>query len=292
VLCPVDYSACSRRALRYAGALASHFGARLLVLHVADPFLAGAVAIQQLDLLGNEGRHELQAFVERNLRPAPPRGFEPELVLGLGSPAREIVALAEARRADLIVMGSHGYTGARKAFFGSTAQQVLRQAPVPVLAVPLRDARDEEVAAPLVASGPVIAPVDFSAESCGAAHAAAGLARALDLPLVLLHVAADVTAAGAAELPLQRLSASLDYPRPIDDRIVCGNPGDEIARVASSERASVVVLSLASAERSPGQATGSVAYRVLSHTPSPILALPATPVGGIFVSHLHRDALI
>jgi hypothetical protein len=109
---------------------------------------------------------------------------------------------------------------------------------------------------------------------------------------VLLHVAADVYAAGAAELPLQRLSASLDYPLPIDDRIVCGNPGDEIARVAGGERASVVVLSLARAERSPGQATGTVAYRVLRHAPSPISALPATPVGGIFVSRLHRDALV
>jgi nucleotide-binding universal stress UspA family protein len=41
IVCPVDYSDCSKRALRFAGALAEHFGARLVVMHVFDPLVAG-----------------------------------------------------------------------------------------------------------------------------------------------------------------------------------------------------------------------------------------------------------
>ena len=173
IVCAVDYSDCSRRALRSAGALTAHFGARLFVLHVADALRLGAVGLEQI--MGDKGRDELQPFVAANLHPAPWRGHEPELVVVLGSPAHEIARFADKCRADLIVIGSHGYTGARKAFFGSTAQEVLRLAQVPVLALPLGGGA--AVSSPLIASGPVVAPVDFSAESCAAAHVAARLAR-------------------------------------------------------------------------------------------------------------------
>ena len=52
IVCPVDYSDCSKRALHYAGALAEHFGARLVVLHVFDPMLVASSSIHQRDLLG------------------------------------------------------------------------------------------------------------------------------------------------------------------------------------------------------------------------------------------------
>ena len=288
IVCAVDYSDCSRRALRSAGALTAHFGARLFVLHVADALRLGAVGLEQI--MGDKGRDELQPFVAANLHPAPWRGHDPELVVVLGSPAHEIARFADECRADLIVIGSHGYTGARKAFFGSTAREVLRLAQVPVLALPLGG--DAAVSSPLIASGPVVAPVDFSAESCAAAHVAAGLARALDLPLVLMHVAYDETGRRWAETALQHLAATLDPHLPIDVRLRAGDPGDEIARIARDDQASVVVMSLASALRIPGQPPGSVAYRVLCHAPSPILALPATPSGSIFISHLHRPGVV
>lgn len=282
IVCPVDYSDGSRRALRFAGALSAHFGARLFVLHVEDALRLGAVGIEQR--MGELGSHELEPFVAANLRPAPPPGYEPELVVMPGSPAREIVRFAEECGGDLIVMGSHGYTGARKAFFGSTAQEVLRHARVPVLALPLPGDRNADVTAPLITSGPVVAPVDFSPESCAAAHVAAGLARALDLPLVLMHVSRGATFPRWVEMSLQHLASTLDHHLPIDVRMLVGEPGDEIARVARQEEASAIVMSLSSAPRIAGQPPGSVAYRVLCHAPSPILALPATPSGSIFIS--------
>ncbi len=289
IVCPVDFSDCSRRALRYAGALAAHFCTRLSVVHVADPFLAGAVVVHESDRPADARRDELRQFVQNNLRPAPPEGFEPDETLIFGSPAREIVSFAEAHGADLLVMGTHGYAGARKAYFGSTAEHVLRQSRVPVLAVPLATTREADVVAPLINSGPVIAPVDFSAASYAAAHAASGLARALDLPLVLVHVE-EATASPDAETMLKDLAKSLEHYIPIDVRILRGNAGSEIARVARDGHASVVVLSLATSVHQSRNLPGSVAYRVLCQAPTPILALPATESGHLFITHLREEA--
>jgi nucleotide-binding universal stress UspA family protein len=56
-------------------------------------------------------------------------------VLGLGTPASEIVETAKAERADLIAMTTHGRTGLRRAIFGSVAAAVLRDAAIPVLVI-------------------------------------------------------------------------------------------------------------------------------------------------------------
>lgn len=288
IVCPVDYSDCSRRALRYAGALAAHFGTRLSVVHVADPILPGGIVVHDLELFSDDGRGELHRFVKDNLRPQPPRGFEPDVTLMLGAPAREIVRFAEQHAADLIVMGTHGYSGARKAYFGSTAEFVLRHSRVPVLAVPLASTQEADVVAPLISSGPVIAPVDFSAESAAAAHAAAGLARALGLGLILLHVEEPLSPPDA-ETKLDELALALDHYMPVDTRIARGNPGDEIASMAREENASVVVLSLASSARRLRNLPGAVAYSVLCQTTTPTLALPATESGHIFVTHMQRQ---
>ena len=90
IVCPIDVSDCSRRALQYAAALASHFGAVLDVINVADPMLAGAAAIHQVDLLGDEARAELRAFVEVETT-LPPSS---DLTIVQGGADREILKYA------------------------------------------------------------------------------------------------------------------------------------------------------------------------------------------------------
>ena len=63
------------------------------------------------------------------------RGVEYELVTDLGSPATAILRVATTLSADVIVMATHGRTGFSRAFFGSIAEDVLREAPCPVLTV-------------------------------------------------------------------------------------------------------------------------------------------------------------
>jgi nucleotide-binding universal stress UspA family protein len=56
-------------------------------------------------------------------------------VVQLGKPYEEIISLAKARRVDLIILATHGYTGVERLFLGSTTEKVIRHAPCPVLVV-------------------------------------------------------------------------------------------------------------------------------------------------------------
>jgi universal stress protein A len=302
IVCPVDYSDCSKRALRYAGALAEHFGARLIVLHVFDPMLVAASTVQQVDLLGPDGEDELRSFVEDDL-PAGVRNRRLVRVLTMGSPSGEILKTARSRTADLLVMGTHGFSGVRKLVYGSTLQAVLASAHIPVLAVPLTDDADVAINAPLISSGPVLAPVDFSPESRAAAHAAAGLARALDLRLTLLHVivpprlgslgwqhaaeAGDRTPRQNPSALMRELVESLGQEIEVDVRIVHGEPAEEIARHAREKRSSFIVMSLGGSAMRDRRA-GSIAYRVLCLAPAPVLALPETAAGRLNVDYRHH----
>jgi nucleotide-binding universal stress UspA family protein len=223
----------------------------------------------------------------------------------MGSPSIEILRTAKSRTADLLVMGTHGFSGVRKLVYGSTLQAVLAGAHIPVLAVPVSDDADVAINAPLVSSGPVLAPVDFSPESRAAAHAAAGLARALDLRLTLLHVIVPARlgslgwqhAAAAGERTSRQNPSALmrelieslgpEVEGDVDVRIVHGEPAEEIARHAREKRSSFIVMSLGGSAMRDRRA-GSIAYRVLCLAPAPVLALPETAAGRLHVDHLHH----
>jgi universal stress protein A len=299
IVCPVDYSDCSKRALRFGGALAEHFGARLVVLHVFDPLVAGTAALHDVDLTGSDGRRELDSFIEESLPASLRAGRQLEKLLVVGSPRREILETAQSHDADLVVMGTHGFSGARKFVFGSTLQGVLRRARLPVLAVPLVDDRLTVIQAPLIANGPILAPVDFSPESRAAARAAAGLARALSLPLLLVHAVAVPNAttlgwrdgSGDPAILLSELAAGIGTDVSVEVHLVEGEPAEQIARLAREQRCALVVMSLgSSAMRARHRRPGSVAYRVLCLAPAPVLALPGTSAGRPFVQYLHQGA--
>ena len=134
ILCPIDYSASSAGALRYAAAIAEQFVTRLIVLIVEDPLLTTAVDL-------GTGVHWTRDLSERELSTFVMNTFgEDSAALGMceydvasGEPSVEILRVARERSCDLIVMSSHGLTGARKLFFGSTAERVLRGTIIPYL---------------------------------------------------------------------------------------------------------------------------------------------------------------
>ena len=291
ILCPVDYSDCSKRAVRFAGALAEHFAARLVVIHVFDRLVAGAAALHHFDLTGADGQEELRSFVADHLPQPLLASRRLEHVVMLGTPADEILAAVRTYRADLLVMGTHGFSGVRKAMFGSTLRTVLRYADLPVLAVPLVDHRDASLLSPLVADGPVLAPVDFSPESRAAAQAAGGVAAALGVPRVGLHVVpapsnATCEIAPDPSIAMKTLIADVTAAHP-ETLILEGDPAEVIARTAREKKSPLIVMSLGSSA-APERKPGSVAYRVLCLAPVPILALPETPAGRLHVAHLHR----
>jgi nucleotide-binding universal stress UspA family protein len=290
-ICPVDFSDHSRQALRYASALAAYVDGRLVVAHVVDPLLAAAQRTYQWDPLGADTREELEGFVwpETDAEELPRSGVE--LVLRQGEAAAEIVGLAKARGAELIVMGTHGLSGFRRMFFGSTTARVLRATDIPVLAVPLGD-EAAQARGPRRLVGALVAPVDFSDSSLRAADMAVRIAKALGQPLVLLHVVSPLRAAARwqpdasahdevrvekARNELARIVVGLGATD-VERLVSTGDPAEEIARVASERRAGVIVMGL-QGHGLPlvGRAPGSVATRVLALAPVPVLCVPGTP---------------
>ncbi len=135
ILCPVDFSADSERALRQAITLASASGAHLTLLTVTDPLLDAAARAS-----GTQGTARAQTQAEL-------RGLFDRLAAGgstvpiavavaVGRPSDEILKQALDCKADLIVMGMQGHGKADRWIMGSTTQRVLQHTPVPVLAVP------------------------------------------------------------------------------------------------------------------------------------------------------------
>jgi universal stress protein A len=140
ILVPVDFSAHSEHALRYAVALASRLGASLYLLHVVDdPVATGAWSAEGMPPDLAELRTELVANAEQRLlvyRGEAERAQVPVVTTArIGLTSYTIVEYAQALNIDLIVMGTHGRSGVAHLFMGSVAERVLRHAPCPVLTV-------------------------------------------------------------------------------------------------------------------------------------------------------------
>jgi nucleotide-binding universal stress UspA family protein len=134
ILCPVDFSRSSRRALEYAASLAQEAHARLTVLHVLElpPDLSelpySGLAEYRNDQFQKARKH-LSEAVKVSVPPACPVD---ELVL-VGRVHREVLRVASEQGVDLIAMGIQGRGAVDLMFFGSTANHVVREATCPVL---------------------------------------------------------------------------------------------------------------------------------------------------------------
>jgi nucleotide-binding universal stress UspA family protein len=134
ILVPVDFSDCSKEALRCAVPLARHFGATLLVVHVVQPnYPADPCLVSQYEQFESSLIDSSQGWLEKMVREIVPPEVPSQLVVRTGHPAVEIVRAAAEMRADMIFISTHGYTGIKHVVFGSTAENVVRHSPCPVL---------------------------------------------------------------------------------------------------------------------------------------------------------------
>lgn len=139
ILCPVDFSKDSERALACALSLARATSGHLTLVTVVDPLLnAGAEAAGAGDTLHAQTQQELRALLDRSAA-AMPLPNVPAVAVRVGHAASEILTQADECNADVIVMGMRGIGGAQKFLLGSTSQHVLERASVPVLVVPPPD---------------------------------------------------------------------------------------------------------------------------------------------------------
>ena len=133
ILLPVDFSEQARPAIAYAKWLAELTGAELFLLNVVQPMYVGEV-ISYIPTNDVEYQHSIERKIG-GLQVSELGNIRSDYAVRTGTPFEEIVNVAAEIRADLIVMTTHGYSGMKHLFMGSTAERVVRHALCPVLVI-------------------------------------------------------------------------------------------------------------------------------------------------------------
>jgi nucleotide-binding universal stress UspA family protein len=135
ILVATDFSECAEEALDYAAALAGAIGAKLHLLNVivipamAIPEVGVAVASTLIESTVQARQAELDKVASRRT------SANIETMLRTGDARDVIIDVAREIGAELIVMGTHGRRGVRRALIGSIAESVVRTASCPVLTI-------------------------------------------------------------------------------------------------------------------------------------------------------------
>lgn len=260
ILCPVDFSESSRHALAHAVVLAKWYESRLTVLHVMMPPLFAAPPVLMVGFPGaSEAAETDPAVCERTLHawlePAKAAGLATVALVDRGRVHARILDAAASRRADLVVMGSHGLGGFEQFVIGSITARVLRKASCPVLTVP--------PAAATAATLPykrILCPIDFSEPSLRALRYALSLAEEADATLTMLHVfdwaPADERLVGRFDVAAYRRSVEEQARRDLEalvpaevrnwcqpvTRVAQGKPYLQILDAAAQDGADLIVI--------------------------------------------------
>lgn len=289
VLYPTDFSEPSRAALPHALAFVELFGAELHLLHVLELYAADA-SDPAWGLPALEGAYEeLQERAESRIRATVEEHEtrDPKIVpvqeRGVSAPPT-IVTYAEEHEVDLIVMGTHGRRGVRRALLGSATEEVVRSAPCPVVTV--RGGESGPVAGEL---STILVPVDFSTHSERALGATGELARLSGARVLVLHVVEELVypdayfADAAAERSLEQavrehvpdeLDRTADRVlRPgveVEAHIELGRPEAAIVEFAREEKVDLVVIASRGLGGVQRALLGSVTERVVRSAPCPV----------------------
>lgn len=137
ILFPVDLSEVSPKIAFYVKEMAAEFDSEVHLLFVArilQHFTSIYVPHPSVSNFEGEiakgAEKKLEEFVEQHFQ-----GFSPKTKVVLGDAAEEILNYAEVEGINLIIMGTHGRKGIERIIFGSVAERVVKNSPIPVLTV-------------------------------------------------------------------------------------------------------------------------------------------------------------
>jgi nucleotide-binding universal stress UspA family protein len=131
ILVAVEHSAADRTIVDHVSALAKLTGASLLLVHVADGWVARNY--DRLQLRESEEMKEDRAYLNQLQSELTAQGLHVDTLLAMGDPASEIVRVAEEQPVDLIAMSTHGHRFLADVLKGATADKVRHVVDVPVL---------------------------------------------------------------------------------------------------------------------------------------------------------------
>lgn len=281
ILFTTDFSQYSHAAFPFALALARRYESKLYAVHVLPPDYPPSIAPDtwnsHVEVPESQAWKQMGELASR-CGPVPCETFVPH-----GHVWAVIAEFIKSQNIDLIVTGTHGRTGIRRLFLGSSAEQIFRCASRPVLTVGPRVSEDPERTAEI---HEILFATDFGPSALAAMSYAFSLAQENQASLALMHVIEDVKA--AARDPKQSVVEvlnRLDLMIPSEASLWCrakrfveyGPAVERILSVANERNADMIVLGLKNTGHPAAAshlATGT-AYQLVMQASCPVLTVRA-----------------
>lgn len=285
ILFLTDFSEPSEAAQPFAVAIARGYRAKVYTLNAFMP-APNVYTTPELSAAAIEVEEE-NAKVEMRRVEAAFAGLAHEAILERGIGVWPAVQQAMREHAiDLVVLGTHGRTGAAKLLLGSVAEEIFRRSPVPVLTI-----------GPGVRNGVhnggrfrrVLFATDLSVDSATAAPYAVSLAQENHARLVLLHVMRhpetrdrkevdrfELSVAEAIHQMYESVQKDVELYYPPEVVVEYGDAAERIVTAALERRADLIVLGVRDAAGHIGAATHlerATAHKVVSHAHCPVLTV-------------------
>ncbi|HEY8669767.1 MAG TPA: universal stress protein [Terriglobales bacterium] len=306
ILVPLDFSRPSFKALEYALPLAEHFGAKLHLVHAFDydyPMSTLAVmplAIPEAEMAGRAKRHLQDAAKKYAIVLAPENCHVVK-----GRPYHAVCQLARKLQIDLIVTATHGRTGLRHVFLGSTAERIVQHAPCGVLVVReherefVRASEDAAKSKGVIRLKKILVPVDFSDCSMVGLESAVRFAQVWGAQLVTFHCVPLLTfaiygeyggldltaltndAQKTAKEEMHEVVSSVESQDIIVKGVIeLGVPAQAICDYARNNEVDLIVTATHGSTGLTHVLLGSTAEHVVRYAHCPVLVMPSYDRGG------------
>jgi nucleotide-binding universal stress UspA family protein len=272
IVVATDLGGRSEAALEYARKLASGYGARIVLAHGLDPVeyaAVDAVPGRVLRGLTEQARAALDEMAADLIR----EGIHSHSEIRQGAVVQMLLDVARQYQAGLIVVGTKGRQGAGPIAVGAIAEELVRKAPCPVLAVAADWNAGEHRPVP---GGPVLLAMERNDSTGTAVEAACSLARVFQRTLLVVHArgSAEVSAIlNPGSTTLEQFGVKPDGGLPVRFIIKDGNPADAIARTIEQYKPSILVAGVK--RRSDSGGPHGTVFALLARSRVPVLCVPA-----------------
>jgi nucleotide-binding universal stress UspA family protein len=300
ILFPTDFSAHARAALKYAAAFAHSGGGRIVLFSVQSAKVpANLLTLPERVFEDQENKWLLQIRAEVRALLADPLfdGLEVEPVIVEGEPAPEIARAVMKYGIDLVTVVTHGRKGLTRALWGSTAEEIIAEAPCPVLTIrpPQHDFVQHKGGRTEILLNRVLLSTNFRPSSAAATQVATQLANQTGAELHAVYVIGDYLEQISVMFPEGGLTALSRLRSYVQERMAKfrrddagraithiseGRPYEEIVRLAAEKDADLIIIGTNVHASLFGGAPvlGSEIERVVRNAPCPVLCVPASKV--------------
>jgi nucleotide-binding universal stress UspA family protein len=297
ILFPTDFTPHARSALKYAAAFARQGGGRIVLLSVQTAAVPPNLMTMPERLLADEDSQwlrQIRTQIKDLLTDPLFDGLEVEPVIVEGEPAHEIAQAARNYDIDVATVVTHGRRGLARALWGSTAEEIIAEAPCPVLTLrpPQHDFVEHRGSATEIRLNRILLATNFRPSSIAATHLARELADTAKAELHAIYVIGDYFEQISVMFPeggrsaLSRMRAELNERMQtfagedhggVLTHIAEGRPYAEIVRLAAQIDADLIVIgtSVHASLFGGAAALGSEIERVVRNAPCPVLCVPS-----------------